>query len=276
MGIYYAKEKRIDFDRYQESLFLMMKIKLEIIILSIFLFFSSGCYYLSGAINHHQTSSFVIKEFNYLEYLNTHKNQEELIDHVVKDYLADLEKRISEENITLPAITLTEFVDSSVIEKPKDNSLQSSSLNQLKNNDTFELTELVYCLLKRLNLFQSVSLIKSDNSGNGFFVEPEIGVFKERSNSLGSFAFPVIFLSFGTISPISNKEIICVNFRFYSDDTLIAETEGIGGGYTYLSSIWMEDNPRIYSNMHINALGLALRGLIKDMIDKRDLIKKKV
>lgn len=93
---------------------------------------------------------------------------------------------------------------------------------------------------------------------------------------MGVFAFPVIFLSFGTISPISNKEIITMNFRFYSGETLITKAEGIGGGYTYLSSIWMEDNPRIYSNMHINALGLALRGLINDIIDKRDFIKSKV
>lgn len=251
----------------------IMKRQIHLFLLTNSLLLLSGCYYWSGILNNPQAELTKRKNIYHYDYLERDKSQDEFINFIIGNYLADLEQKIAKEHIVLPSVAITEFTNTALVEKTKDVEFQKTDLGKSSKRNNEELTKLVVTLLQRINLFQSIQI---DNSSKDIIVKPSFGVYKDHSYSLGPVAFPVALLTFGIISPISSKEIISINFVFLSGESVVAKAEGVGGGYTYLSTVWMEDNPRVYSRMQRNAFGIALRNLILNIIEQRDNLKKKI
>lgn len=252
-----------------------MKLNITKLLLPIFLFLLSGCYYLPGKIKTPDSSSYESSVFDYHAYAGyDDDSRQKFIDDIEKKYLSDIKKNILNEDITFPPVTLCEFVDIALAERSKDEEFFKTGLGLVIKRDAKELTRLTAELLKRTRLFQSVSIMPDSQNSDGLIVSPTIGLYEKHFSPLGPAVPVTAMLTFGVIYPVSSKEIITLNFEFSSDERIILSSKGIGGAYTHLSSAWMEDNPSIYSKMNQIAFGRAFRELILNIIDHRDDFKK--
>ena len=180
---------------------------------------------------------------------------EEFSAYISKHYLNDI-KKISDNHKTLPSITMSHFSDVSGM----TNSIESSE------EDLSKLTYLFAGLLKETKLFENVFLDPQTRST--LTVQPYVEVSDKSSSPIGQLVYVTGIATFGIISPMKYSETI--KFRLTIDSaggsTFIAE--GIGGAYSYIGTVWLEDDPDVYKKLYRKAFGSAFENLIEDLIKK--------
>jgi hypothetical protein len=110
---------------------------------------------------------------------------------------------------------------------------------------------------------------------NEISVIPSVAVYDYGYSPIGQAFYLTAFLTWGIVSPANGKEIVQIKFDLvpiFSKEPALS-VEGVGGGFTAISSIWMQDNPNIYNRMQRKAFGIAFRELILDIIDQQEEIK---
>ncbi len=261
----------------------MKLMKLQFFILIHIILFLQGCYYWSGSMNDPKNSNYQnpdishyqIDDFDYYKYGGYgDEDLQEFIEYIEKEHLADLKKKILDENIVLPPITLCEFSDIALIEKYKDSEFSKSRWGINAKKDAEDLTKLIASILQRMHLFQSVSVVLNDDNLNDIIVKPSIEIHNKRDGPLGIATLIPLYLTFGIISPLSYNEIVIIDFKFLSGQSTIFSVEGIGGGYTQISTVWMEDKPSIYDGAQNKAFGRAMHELILNIINHRENLVK--
>jgi len=241
------------------------------LIILLTLFSLTGCFFWSGVIDSQDKSDFKTNTFSYYEYVGyTEKDYEEFVEYIFQEYLSDIAKRIKDEHILLPPIKLLEFTHLALVDKYKDVNFQNTNRGISSKRNARETTKLVADLLKRIHLFQSIAIGASDNNTNDIFIDPSIGVYKKYSQIPDPVGPILAYPSFGIISPALSKEIVSIEFIFLSGELVINQSVGFGGGYTFVSTQWLEDNPSIDTNMKRNAFCVALRNLIINILEQRD------
>lgn len=241
------------------------------------IFLVQGCYYWSYGINEPEiSSSYKIHDFNYYEYTGySDERQEEFVKYIEERYLEDIRDKIVEEKISLPSIALHEFSHIALIEKFKDPDFEASNWGSSSKRDAKRLTILTKKLLDNLKIFQSVTIVTNDMIKNEINVIPSVAVYDYGYSPIGQAFSLTAFLTWGIVSPANGKEIVQIKFDLVSnlskEPALLLE--GVGGGFTAISSVWMTDNPNILNRMQRKAFGIAFRGLVLDIIDQQEEIK---
>ena len=226
------------------------------------LFILTGCFYWSGVIDSQDKNDFETTAFSYFEDVYyTEKDYDEFVEDIFQEHLSDIAKRIKDEHILLPPIKILEFAGWGIASK----------------RDAKKTTKLIADLLKRIQLFQSISIGLPDDNTNNIFVQTSIRVYKKFSHPPHLVGAILAIPSLTIITPGLHKEIVSIEFVFLSEESVINQSVGFGGGFAFISTQWFEDEPSIYnSTMKRIAFCTALRNLILNILEQRNNFDNKI